>query len=501
MKVLIDSRARINLAALSDTKLRELRAAFTYSNPQYAKLKAMGKRWVSKKIPEVICSWSIGGGEFSVPRGGLEKLREVLGPLRVQRKMTYGLGELAGKIPPHILELREYQETIRRVCIDVGTALIRSPQGSGKTTVGYAIASELNLPTLVVVPTERILRQWVRGVEKNLGMDPAEVGIIQGQTRTIRPLTIGMQQTLRNCASDYLHVFGVIIGDEAQRFAASTFFEVVDLFPAAYRIGVTADERRADKKEFLIYDVFGEVAVEVPRKTLIDQGAIIDAEVRIVPTEFRAEWYSDLAPRARMKPAVQERLAKELSEDESRNALVMEVLGWCANESQPTITLAWRREHCATLNALSLARGWNSGLLMGGKDSEVEFDRTEAEMAAGELNQAVGTYQAVGVGFDLPLVSRGIFAAPCASQSGKQQFGQFCGRYERPAESKCDSIVYYMWDRHVHGIHPVRNIGRWKPKVSVLVNGQWVGAKQYIKELASGAYDEADNSQTDILNP
>lgn len=489
MRVTVDNRLRIPVDSMTPDQLLEVQRAFTYENPQHAKLKAMGKRFIGRNIPKTLSTWELGEGNLSVPRGGISKVRDVLGSLRVKRQMTFGDPSLRGLIPDHSLELRGYQDELAELCLNSGTALIRSPPGSGKTTVGYAIAAHLKLPTLVVVPTERIFRQWVKGVEKNLGMNPADVGIIQGKKRIIKPITIGMQQTLKNCSREYLDVFGLILGDEAQRFAANTFFDVIDLFPAAYRIGMTADERRSDKKEFLVYDVFGPVTKEVPRQTLIDEGAIIDAEVRIVTSPFEAEWYSKLKPRKRANAQVQDRLAVELSEDSERNELIMQILGWCVDEEEPTITLTWRREHCAQLNSMSIERGWDSGLLMGGKDSAADFDRTEREMGDCELKQAVGTYQAVGVGFDLPLVSRGIFAGPCASQSGKQQFGQFCGRYERPdiATGKTkpnDSVIYYVWDRKVHGLHPVRHIARWKPKVTVLHEGEWVPAKEFLREEA-----------------
>lgn len=487
MRVTVDNRLRIPVDAMTSDQLLEVQRAFTYANPQHAKLKAMGKRFIGKKIPQYLSTWELSGGDLSVPRGGICKVREIMGALRVKRRMTFGDPSLRGLIPDHTLKLRGYQDELAELCQDSGTALIRSAPGSGKTTVGYALAARLKLPTLVVVPTERIFRQWVKGVEKNLGMDPADVGIIQGKKRIIKPITIGMQQTLKNCSREYLDVFGLIIGDEAQRFAAGTFFDVIDLFPAAYRIGMTADERRSDKKEFLVYDVFGPVVKEVPRQTLIDEGAIIDAQIRIVPSPFDAEWYSELKPRQRMNAQVQERIATELSEDTGRNECIMKILGWCVDEEEPTITLTWRRDHCAQLNSMSIERGWNSGMLMGGKDSAPEFDRTEREMGDCELSQAVGTYQAVGVGFDMPLVSRGIFAGPCAGQSGKQQFAQFCGRYERPdiATGKIkpnDSVIYYVWDRAVHGLHPIRHINRWKPKVTVLHEGRWVPAREFIKE-------------------
>lgn len=504
MRIAIDNRIRIPLMGLSDECLKKLQQAFTYANPQYAKLQSMGKRFIARSIPKFINTWTLENGCLTVPRGGASKVKDVIGSFRVLRCMSKGDEDLAGAIPDHCLNLRPYQERLKRVCLENKTALVRSPPGSGKTTIGYSIAAELKLPTLVVVPTERIFQQWVRGVDHNLGMNPKDVGIIKGSKRVIRPLTIGMQQTLRNCARDYTSTFGLVIGDEAQRFAASTFFDVIDVFDAAYRIGVSADERRADRKEFLVYDVFGPVALEIPRSELIEQGAIIDAQIRIVPSEFKAEWYKRMKPKQRLNSGAQDRLLVQMGEDQSRNDLIASLLDRCVDEGQPTITLTWRRDHCLVLNSQCISRCLNSGLLMGGKESQQEFDRAEREMAEGLLNQAVGTYQAVGVGFDLPRVSRGIFATPCASRDGRQQFLQFCGRYERPdIESgkinRDDSVIYYVWDQHVYGNAPVKNIVRWKPKTVVLVNGVWVPGKEYLKANPDSKFVDEEDVSDDVL--
>lgn len=501
----IDNRIRIPVRSLTDQQLEDLQREFTYVNPAYEKTrKRLG--YVPKGVPKVIASWQLGRGELTLPRGGLERVKEVLGALALadyEDRTTRGDPDLAGQIPDHCLELRGYQNQVVEVVKARRTALIRSPGGSGKTTIGYALAAALKLPTLVVVPTEKIFRQWVREVKKNFDMDPLDVGVIQGARRNIRPFTVGMQQTLRNCASDYANVFGLVIGDEAQRFAAETFFDVIDLFHAEYRLGLTMNEERADEKEFLIYDVFGPVALEVDRKMLIESGAIIDAEVRVVPTDFRADWYRRMPFKKRFFKQVQEKFTKQLIEDEARNELVMKMLEWCVREDQPTITLAWRREHAMRINAESIRCGWNSGLLLGGADDQEEFARTESELSDGVLRQAVGTYQAVGVGFDLPIVSRGIFAAPCVSADGQQQFDQFCARFERPdvKSGKQNSIVYYLWDRHVNGPTALKRLVSWRSKVSVLNSaGEWAPARQYIRELKDADQDDDGQTALDIFN-
>ncbi len=499
MRASVDNRLRLPLADLRDDDLTELQRRFTYENPDYERQqKRTGFK--PRGIPRYLHSWELVDGTLALPRGGLERIEEVVGRIEV----VEGFKRTSVDIPDHRFQLRPYQGGLIDAIVAKRTALIRSPQGSGKTTVGVALTARLKRPTLVVVPTERIKVQWFRAAEKQLGLREHEVGLIQGSTRRIRPLTIGMQQTLRNCAQQYGDYFEVVIGDEAQRFAANTFFDVIDVLPAEYRVGLTADERRADGKEFLVYDVFGEVVREVPRSVLIAEGAIIDAEVRIVPSDFRpGGWYERLSPKHRANGRVQQRLAEELINDKQRNELIMELLGWCRSEGKTTLTLTARREHCSLLNSLSIARGWDSGLMIGGVDSAAEFERTERELNEGILTQAVGTYSAIGVGFDLTRLGRGIFASPCASRDGQQQFGQFCGRYERPepATGKVSPgavVVYYVWDRHVNGLSAVRNLARWKPKCFVLDNNRWVHAKEFLRTGGSG-HEETNDSDGDQL--
>lgn len=490
LKAVVDNRFRIPVEQLSGEELNDLKRLFTYENPEYAKIKAITKgRFSRKKVPEFIRTWKVEGGEFSVPRGAFINLRSrseeevCTNGFEVDERTIVGRHDMIGKIPSFKLTLRDYQQELEDRVFALRDALIRSPQGSGKTTLAFSYVARHNLPALVVVPTDKIFQQWVKRAQSELGLAYEDVGIIKGSTRVVRPLTIASQKTLTNCVADYADLFGVLVFDEAQKFAAKTFFEVADKMPAKHRLAVSADERRADGKEFIIYDVFGPVVHEIGRERLQAQGSIIDAEIRIVPTGAEVAWYSKLPPMKRMQGYIQTKLADVLSKDQQRNALVMEVLGWCVAEKQPVITLASRRDHCATLNSMAIELGWNSGLLMGGPKSVDEFKRTEREMRDGDLMQAVGTYKAVGVGFDLPLVTRGVFAAPCASKSGEQQFKQYCGRYERPCPDtgKRDAIVYYLWDEAVQGIGVVHRIKKWKKNVKVLHEGRWLNAADYLR--------------------
>jgi len=506
--IVIDSRVHVRLDSIPEGCVRKLQERFTYSNPDYAKAAARN-RWgkVSSRIPETLETWAFSEDmtSMSFSRGALEQVLSILEcpsasySMRTTEGSESLIAELKRNPFVHGKELRPFQREQVQAGLENTTCLWRAPAGSGKTTASLAYIAKLNLPALVVVPSMKVFEQWLRRAEEEFGLREDQIGVLQGSTRRVQPLTIAMQQTLRNCADQYANMFGVYVADEVQRHGADTFFHVTDCIPARYRLGVSADERRADGKEFLIYDLFGPTRHQVKRDMLVEQGFIHDAEVRVIPTDFRADWYKRLKPRNRAMGNVQSKLSLELAKDEKRNELLRQVIRWCVDSGEQTLLLAWRVEHCHILNSIAASVGVQCGLMLGGKDQEEEFERSRLAMEAGELQVASGTYQAIGVGFDLPSLGRGVMAAPCAnSEKGSMQFGQFCGRFERISfgTGKSGAVIYYLWDREVFGERPLRNLMKWKKNVVVLSreSGVFVPAKEYLKkppvEVRADAVDE-----------
>lgn len=508
--VTIDSRLRISLDDLDRADretpgerslLELLQAAFVHENPDYAKQRRYG--FVRRGTKPVIGTWRLEDGCLTLPRGGTGRVREVLG----QRGHTWAWSDLRqdgdpqrqGQVPAHRVELWDFQRELVRTVRERQNCLVRAPAGSGKTTAMFALIAELNLPALVVVWTANLLDQWLRRCEREFGLARSEVGVIRGSERRVRPITIGMQQTLEKCIADYHEAFGVLVCDEVHRFAARTFMAVVDASPARYRIGVSNDERRSDRKEFLIYDVFGDVAGKVEHATLVQAGIIHEVQVRVVVSDFDAVWWRRLrdacagsgpaAKMARRKLAqAWDRLSEEMGADRSRNELLLTLARRCRAEGEQVLLFSHRREHCHRLDALLQDDGFRSGLLIGGQDYAQQFELTRTGVEAGELDAACGTYQAVGTGFDVPRVARAVCATPVANdKDGRMQFEQYRGRVARTTRDgmKHDAVLYYVLDRTLYGSRPLRHLVRWNKHVVVLQGDQWVDGRQALKEWQS----------------
>ncbi len=297
----------------------------------------------------------------------------------------------------------------------------------------------------------------------------------------LRPLTIAMQQSLAAilakggpAADEIIETFGQVVLDETQRAAAKTVFSAIDPLPARRRLGVSADETRADKREFLIYDLFGPVTSDIKLGGLIDDGHVLDVEVRIVPTQFEP---SPLVERGDF-----DGLLKEMTDDPRRNRLIERlIIGEARERGEQVLVLTHRREHASAIDAMATRLGVRSVALLGGAEDEDAFNDGRRGLLDGSIRVAAGTLQAVGQGIDVPKLAVGIIATPLASDTSRQQFGQARGRFCRPG--KATARLYYLWDRLHYSLRPVENLARWNRTCVVLDGGKWIEAKEFIKRV------------------
>lgn len=482
----VDSRIRLPLAELPDEVVAALKAAFTHKNPQHAKLKAMG-RFPPKSEPQTYETAREEGDWLSLPRGGRRRVRAILREHGMTRVLfddrTDGAKDLAGQIPEHLFEMRDYQAESIDKLVAAENAILRAPTGSGKTVIAFGIAARINLPTLVVVPSGALFEQWLERAPIELGIPVEDVGRIGDGKVSLRPLTIAMQATLARrldgaVGEEIKNAFGAVICDEVQRFAARTFMTSIDPMPARYRIGISAEETRKDRKEFLIHDLFGEVAHDVPRDGLIASGAVLDVEVRIVPTGFRTTCLAQDDPK---------RYLDQIVENEERMHKAINVVLTEVSAGEQVLVMSQRVELARKIDAALVSHGVQSGLLLGGPDNKKAFAETKKGLKSGRLRVGVGTVQATGTGLDMPSVGVGVIATPLATN--RQLFGQVRGRICRPHGARALGRLWYLWDgsmaddvRDDEEQH-LANLGRWNKVCRVEVDGRLVDSKEFRREL------------------
>ena len=522
----VDSRIRLSLREIGEEAAQRIRKRCEHDNPNRsegrlraleeaarkqrgsAQKRAWGLFFAAKKQPRTFATWAEDGDEFSLPRGRIRDVYEVLDDLGIEDQVVdeRSLGD--SNLRPDYLHspvvdgvevpLYDFQREYVAAGLERENTYWRSGTGTGKTTAALAFAVAAGVPALVVVWTGNLHDQWrercLRELRHRDGrpLRASEVGVVRGKERLLRPVTIAMEQTLHAMPPEELSElsrhFGALVCDELDRYGAKTFAAVVDRCACRYRIGVSADERRKDRLEFLIYDSFGsQSGPDIARSELVARGVVVDVELVAVESEFCPDWYRSLPPAAR--PTAHNRLVDEMTADEDRSALVVGIASADYREGEQVIVFTHRVEHARRLEADFRAAhpgigGEETGLLLGGDERASEFRRVADGLRTGACRAAFGTYQAIAYGLDLPSVSRGVAATP--QHSNPKVLNQVRGRLCRASAGKGKGRLSVVWDRRCFGARPLRVLAKLG-SAFVSAGGELIPATEYLRGLRDEA--------------
>ena len=434
----IDSHIRIDARQISKKVRNKLVRDSTHQDPVYAKNKRAG--WGVGDLEPRMYTFEEHGNELRFWRGRLEGILQTLRAYKVDFEIDDHRLWLDDIALDCSVQLRDYQQEPHDIACRKQQTLVRAPAGSGKTEVMLKTAAHFQQPTLVLVWQERQQRNWLERIPKRFDFEPGGIGGAFKKEK-IAPITVGMVQSVRNRMEMCGELFGTVICDEVQRFAARTLAEVVNNLPAAVRLGASDDERRSDGREFLLYDTFGPVGATV-------EGTTGQCPVRIValPTQFESEFSSWVEA------------VDELICDEARNQMILDLAIAEAKAGHRILIWSDRVDHCLYLCGQLEKAGFSVGLILGGNEWKDEADHTEKGLRSGAVQIGIGTGIAEQ-SIDIPPLDRGIMT--CASADTKMfRFRQMRGRLARPFEGK-DSVLYYLWDRQVPQLRrKINNIRR-----------------------------------------
>jgi superfamily II DNA or RNA helicase len=130
------------------------------------------------------------------------------------------------------------------------------PTGSGKTLVGALAIAEVELATLVVVPTIDLLRQWQRALGETLGRSPDDIGVYGGGAHDVQPITIITYESAA-LHPELLRRFGLLIFDECHHLPAQTYRQIAEGAFTPLRLGLSATPERADEEHLALDRLIG----------------------------------------------------------------------------------------------------------------------------------------------------------------------------------------------------------------------------------------------------
>ncbi len=177
-----------------------------------------------------------------------------------------------------MLELRLYQnELINAVRASFASGhrkvLLVSPTGSGKTALTVHMmdtASKRGLRCMFLVHRNELLKQTSAAMwEQHL-----EHGQVKSGSRlSVQPVLVASIGTLIN-RLEKIQEPDLIIIDEAHRSASNSYLKVLEAYPGARVVGLTATPERSDGKG--LGDIYSDLVQTVDVRELIDDGYLCD---------------------------------------------------------------------------------------------------------------------------------------------------------------------------------------------------------------------------------
>ena len=310
-----------------------------------------------------------------------------------------------------------------------------APTGWGKSVVGSYIAARVGQPTLIVVTKQDLLDNWRAALTQVLGISPSLVGRIQADTCEWqgKQFVLGMAQSLmipgRYPAEMYRH-FGMLLCDEVHMMAADCFVRVCQTFPAKYRLGFSATEKRRDGKSKLLYAHIGPVLVKgnlVPMKP----------KVLIRETGWRIPLSKDGKGRIPHAPGRMSLVTKALAASDSRNREIVQFVPQAYEAGRNVLILSDLIEgHLQKLFRLLIGRGIpvsDMGYYIGGLDKQ-QLDKAK------RCRVVLATYAMCSTGTDVPEWDSLVLATP------RSNVKQSIGRVMRALAGKKQPVILDLLD-------------------------------------------------------
>ena len=376
------------------------------------------------------------GKRMPLPSEWIDPCREVGGGWEMPRRAPYTGPVVDRTVLPGAavvaasIVLRSYQrDALKTWWNGDRNGVIVAPCGAGKTAIGLVAAAYCPTPTLVVVHTGDLLRQWAeRGASAGFG-DVATVS--EGSGPVTGRLVVATMQTLALWGPLALEQwgsgFGLVIVDEAHHCPCSTLTDVLYALPGRWRLGLSATPERSDGLTPILFGHLGPVVATVDRAALIAAGVTIAPRVVRVDTGWVPE--ADLDYGAMITAA---------TEDEERNRLIVATVADLVAKGRHVLVQTERVEHSQEL----ARRIGDHAVAVYGALSAKKRAALLARVASGEVLVLVAT-QLADEGLDLPILDALVLGVP---QRNAARLEQRVGRVSRAAPGKADAVVVDLVD-------------------------------------------------------
>ncbi|MUV89146.1 DEAD/DEAH box helicase [Halapricum sp. CBA1109] len=163
-------------------------------------------------------------------------------------------------------DLRSYQRDALDAWREAGDrGVLELPTGSGKTVVAIAAMAALETPTLVVVPTIDLLKQWRRELAREFDVPIGQLG---GGDQRLESVTVATYDSAYLRADDIGDRFGFVVFDEVHHLGGEGYRDIARLLAAPARMGLTATFERPDGAHEVVAELVGPRVYDIDAETL-----------------------------------------------------------------------------------------------------------------------------------------------------------------------------------------------------------------------------------------
>jgi superfamily II DNA or RNA helicase len=334
------------------------------------------------------------------------------------------------------MNLRSYQTKViedfdSEIAAGKKRIMLVAPTGSGKTVIASAIIKsriERRRGVLVVAHRREIIQQTSEKPRAN--------GVVHGiilagvESRPLEFVQVASIQTLwsravqRECME--LPQAELLVMDEAHHCPARTYQKIIDAYPDAIVLGLTATPCRGDGRG--LGGIF-ETIIECPQVAeLIEQGYLVKARV-----------YAPVNPDLHgVRTVAGDYNEGELAARMDRAKLIGDIVThWHKyGERRKTVAFAVNVAHSVHLRDEFIKSGVRAEHIDGGTPKP-ERDASLARLASGEI-ELITNCMVLTEGWDMAQVGCCILARPTKKMG---LYRQMIGRVLRPADGKPDAII------------------------------------------------------------
>jgi len=291
------------------------------------------------------------------------------------------------------------------LCPKPRDGIISLQTGGGKTVCALFIASQIQVPTIVLVHNTFLRDQWIDRITSFL--PNARIGSIQGEKIEVenKDIIVAMLQSvaLKEYEKSVFANIGMVIVDECHHIASEAFSRAVPKLTCKHMLGLSATPERKDKLMHVINWFLGPILYKSDNADKVDEGVRVEVyEFKTDDEEFNNIIYNTSGV---MFTTL---MVNKLALFEPRNAFINEILeDLFEGTPRQILVLTDRVEHTETILKNLSPEIREHSCVLGRKVSS----KDRAEFCASK-RILIATYQMCKEGFDVATLNTLVIATP-----------------------------------------------------------------------------------------